>query len=1234
MSVAEQTDTRSRLEELLAQRILVLDGAMGTMIQTLGLEEADFRGTRFIDHPTDLKGCNDLLCVTRPDDIEAIHRAYLEAGADLVETNTFNANRISLADYDLQDAVREVNLAAAACARRAVDAMNLSTPEQPRFVIGAIGPTNRTASMSRDVEDPGARQVTFDELVEAYTEQAEALIEGGVDVLMAETTFDTLNLKACLFAIETLFERLGRRLPVMASVTIFENGRTLPGQTPEAFWISIAHADLLSVGINCAQGPEGLRPHLEELSRIAPRYISCYPNAGLPNAMGGFDETPEQMARVLGEFAEQGWLNFVGGCCGTTPAHIRAIAEAVRDKPPRVRPEPERLTRLSGLEPLVIRPDGNFIMIGERTNVAGSRRFARLIREERYDEALDVARQQVEAGANIIDVNMDEGLLDGPKAMTRFLNLIAAEPDIARVPVMIDSSNWEVIEAGLKCVQGKPVVNSISLKGGEEEFLRQARLIRRYGAAVVVMAFDEEGQATETDRKVEICERAYRLLTEKANFPAEDIIFDPNVLTVATGMAEHNRYAINFIEATRQIKERMPGVKVSGGISNVSFSFRGNDVVREAMHAAFLYHAIRAGLDMGIVNAGQLAVYEEIDPELRERVEDVLFDRRPDATERLIQLADTVKGQGRRQEADLAWRELPLEERIKHAMVRGIDTYIVEDTEEARQKYDRCLEVIEGPLMAGMEVVGELFGAGKMFLPQVVKSARVMKKAVAYLEPFLEQEKAASAEADQPRGRIVLATVKGDVHDIGKNIVGVVLACNNYEIIDLGVMVPCEQILDTAVEKGADIIGLSGLITPSLQEMVHVAREMQRRNMTQPLLIGGATTSAKHTAVKIAPNYDQPVVYVPDASKSVGVVEQLHNPQHRKAFAAANRQQQEKLAEAFSQRQQKKLIPFAEACRQRFQTDWEHIEIAKPEFLGARTLDNVALETLVPYIDWTPFFAVWEMRGRYPALLDDPQVGPQARRVFDDAQEMLDEIVSGRRLTARAVYGFWPANADENDIVVYRDESRQEELCRFFTLRQQWQRRGTTAYYALADFIAPIESGRPDYLGAFAVTAGIGSDALAAEYEAEHDDYRSIMAKALADRLAEALAEWLHQQARRDWGYGRDENLDHEALVRERYRGIRPAPGYPACPDHTEKRTLFELLNATEAIGVTLTESFAMQPPASVSGLYFSHPQSRYFSVDLITRDQVEDYARRKGISRREAEAWLAANLAYDTANG
>ncbi len=882
----------------------------------------------------------------------------------------------------------------------------------------------------------------------------------------------------------------------------------------------------------------------------------------------------------------------------------------------------------------MIRPDGNFIMIGERTNVAGSRRFARLIREERYDEALDVARQQVEAGANIIDVNMDEGLLDGPKAMTRFLNLIAAEPDIARVPVMIDSSNWEVIEAGLKCVQGKPVVNSISLKGGEEEFLRQARLIRRYGAAVVVMAFDEEGQATETDRKVEICERAYRLLTEKANFPAEDIIFDPNVLTVATGMAEHNRYAINFIEATRQIKERMPGVKVSGGISNVSFSFRGNDVVREAMHAAFLYHAIRAGLDMGIVNAGQLAVYEEIDPELRERVEDVLFDRRPDATERLIQLADTVKGQGRRQEADLAWRELPLEERIKHAMVRGIDTYIVEDTEEARQKYDRCLEVIEGPLMAGMEVVGELFGAGKMFLPQVVKSARVMKKAVAYLEPFLEQEKAASAEADQPRGRIVLATVKGDVHDIGKNIVGVVLACNNYEIIDLGVMVPCEQILDTAVEKGADIIGLSGLITPSLQEMVHVAREMQRRNMTQPLLIGGATTSAKHTAVKIAPNYDQPVVYVPDASKSVGVVEQLHNPQHRKAFAAANRQQQEKLAEAFSQRQQKKLIPFAEACRQRFQTDWEHIEIAKPEFLGARTLDNVALETLVPYIDWTPFFAVWEMRGRYPALLDDPQVGPQARRVFDDAQEMLDEIVSGRRLTARAVYGFWPANADENDIVVYRDESRQEELCRFFTLRQQWQRRGTTAYYALADFIAPIESGRPDYLGAFAVTAGIGSDALAAEYEAEHDDYRSIMAKALADRLAEALAEWLHQQARRDWGYGRDENLDHEALVRERYRGIRPAPGYPACPDHTEKRTLFELLNATEAIGVTLTESFAMQPPASVSGLYFSHPQSRYFSVDLITRDQVEDYARRKGISRREAEAWLAANLAYDTANG
>jgi len=1230
MSIAQQPNVASRLEDLLAQRILILDGAMGTMIQQLELQEADFRGEQFADHGCDLQGCNDLLCVTRGDDIEAIHRAYLEAGADLVETNTFNANRISLADYDLEDQVAEINRAAAQCARRAVDSMNHADPERPRFVIGAIGPTNRTASMSRDVNDPGARQVTFDELVDAYTEQAEALIDGGVDLLMAETTFDTLNLKACLFAIESLFDRLGIRLPVMASVTIFENGRTLPGQTPEAFWYAIEHANLLSIGINCAQGPEGLRPHLEELSRLSPRYISCYPNAGLPNEMGGFDETPEQMAHVLGDFAERGWLNFVGGCCGTTPAHIRTIAEAVRDKPPRTRPEPSTLTRLSGLEALVLRPDANFMMVGERTNVSGSRKFARLIREDQYEEAVAIARGQVEGGANVVDVNMDEGLLDGPKAMTRFLNLIAAEPDVARVPLMIDSSDFNVLEAGLKCVQGKPIVNSISLKGGEEEFLRQARLVRRYGAAVVVMAFDEEGQATEIDRKVEICQRAYRLLTEQVGFPAEDIIFDPNILTVATGMEEHNRYAINFIEATRIIKQRMPGVKVSGGVSNISFSFRGNDVVREAMHAAFLYHAIGAGLDMGIVNAGQLAVYEDVEPELLQRVEDVLFDRRPDATERLIEFAESVKRQGREPEAELAWRQLPLAERISHALVHGIDTFIVEDTELARQEYDRCLEVIEGPLMAGMDVVGELFGAGKMFLPQVVKSARVMKKAVAYLEPFLEQEKADSDEADQPRGRIVLATVKGDVHDIGKNIVGVVLACNNYEVIDLGVMVPCEKILDTAVEKGANIIGLSGLITPSLQEMVQVAGEMNRRGLTIPLLIGGATTSAKHTAVKIAPAYEKPVVHVADASKSVGVMEQLTNPRRRDDFDAKNRATQAKLVSTFENRQQKALLPYAQACQKAFATDWVTVDIPTPEFLGPRTLDDIPLDRIVPFIDWSPFFAVWEMRGRYPAILDDERLGTEARRVFDDAQKMLASIVAEKQLTARAVYGFWPANSTGDDIIVYHPDSPGTELCRFHTLRQQWERKGQDDYYALADFIAPESSGRRDYLGGFAVTAGIGCDALARRYEEQHDDYHAIMIKALADRLAEALAEWLHAEVRRQWGYGRDEQLDVDELVRERYRGIRPAAGYPACPDHTEKQTLFHLLDAPTQIGITLTDSYAMHPASSVSGLYFAHPKARYFSVDLITRDQVEAYAERKGMSLAEVEKWLAPNLAYD----
>ncbi|RMG04431.1 MAG: methionine synthase, partial [Planctomycetota bacterium] len=1156
MSTAVSETVEHVLRDLLARRILVLDGAMGTMIQRLGLEEADYRGERFSDHERPLKGCNDLLCVSRPEAIIDIHHQYLAAGSHIVCTNTFNANRISLADYDLCDFVHEINSAAVGCAKTAIEKFRNATGDlTPRFVAGSLGPTNRTASISPDVENPGYRAVTFDDLVAVYREQAEALIAAGCDLLLAETVFDTLNLKACLFACEQLFDELGRRVPIMVSVTITDrSGRTLSGQTLEAFWISISHAPLFSVGLNCALGPELMRPFVEELSSLATVYTSCYPNAGLPNEFGEYDESPEQMAQVLGQFAKAGWVNMVGGCCGSTPDHIRAIAEAVAGEKPRVPPEPDGLTRFSGLEPLTLRPDGTFTMIGERTNVAGSRRFARLIREERYEEAVAVARQQVESGANIIDVNMDDALLDGEKAMTTFLNLIAAEPDIARVPIMIDSSKWSILEAGLKCLQGKGIVNSISLKEGEKVFLEHAKLVRRYGAACIVMMFDEEGQAVTVEHKVRIAKRAYRLLTEKVGFPPEDIIFDPNVLTVGTGIAEHNRYAINFIEAVRQIKAECPGVKVSGGISNVSFSFRSSEPVRRAMHAAFLYHAIQAGLDMGIVNAGQLDVYEDIDPELREAVEDVLFDRRSDATERLIALADRLKTTSDSTGAESEkqkWRELPLEKRLHHALVHGIDEFIEQDAEEARQRYPSCLAIIEGPLMDGMRTVGDLFGEGKMFLPQVVKSARVMKKAVAYLSPYMEQEKLEQGDTSD-RGTIVLATVKGDVHDIGKNIVGIVLACNGFRIVDLGVMVPCETILDTAVEEGADLVGLSGLITPSLDEMVHVAREMERRGMRQPLLIGGATTSGKHTAVKIAPHYSQPVIHVPDASQSVSVVENLlSSGPAREEFEQRHKKQQASWIASYEKRRERELVPYTEAFRKRFTCDWSSQEIAVPEFVGIRSVDDVTVETLIPYIDWTPFFVAWELPGRFPAILEHPEKGTQAKSLFDDARAMLDEIVKRDLLHPIGVYGFFPANSQGDDILVFSSEEAEEPTARFHMLRQQWRRKGQDVHFSLADFIAPIDSGRRDYLGLFAVTSGHETTSLAAEYEKQHDDYHAIMLKALADRLAEAFAEYLHAKVRREWGYGRDENLSNDDLIREKYRGIRPAPGYPACPDHT-----------------------------------------------------------------------------------
>ncbi len=1226
-----RTARLARLEGLLGERILVLDGAMGTMIQGHRLAEADYRGERFADWPVDLRGNNDLLCLTRPEIIRGIHTAYLEAGADIVETNSFNSTAVSMGDYRMEALVPELNRAAANLAREAADAFEARDPARPRYVAGVLGPTSRTASISPDVNDPGFRNVSFDELVGTYTEAAAALVEGGADLLLVETIFDTLNAKAALFALEGYFASSGLRLPVMISGTITDqSGRTLSGQTVEAFWHSVMHARPLSVGLNCALGAKALRPYVQELSRVAPVHLSVHPNAGLPNEFGGYDETPETMSAVLGEFAEHGFLNIVGGCCGTTPDHIRAIAAVVRGRKPRERPNPPARLRLSGLEPLTVGPDTLFINIGERTNVTGSRRFAKLIAEGKYDAGLAVARQQVESGAQMVDVNMDEGLLDSERAMGTFVRLIASEPDISKVPLVIDSSKWSVIEAGLKCVQGKSVVNSISLKEGETEFLRQAALVRRYGAAVIVMAFDERGQADSAERKFAIAERAYRLLTERAGFPPEDIILDPNIFAIATGIEAHDNYALEYIEATRRIKQRIPHVHVSGGVSNLSFSFRGNEPIREAMHAVFLYHAVRSGMDMGIVNAGALPIYDDIPADLLERVEDVVLNRRPDATERLLAVAEMVKGRKADRAEDLAWRQLPVRERLVHALVEGIDAFIVEDTEAARTELGRPIAVIEGPLMDGMNVVGDLFGSGRMFLPQVVKSARVMKKAVAYLVPFLEAEKASAAP--KAKGKVLLATVKGDVHDIGKNIVGVVLQCNNYDVIDLGVMVPCAKILETATRERVDIIGLSGLITPSLEEMAFVAEEMTRERFTLPLLIGGATTSKVHTAVKIAPRYSGPVVHVLDASRAVGVASSLLSETQRDAFAAGVAAEYERVrVDRAARAAGDRLASLSEARAARFVPSNGAASPPRPSFLGIRGFQGYSLAELVERIDWTPFFQAWELPGHYPAILSDPLTAAAAAPLFQDAQALLERIVREARLTANGVVGFWPANAVGDDIELYTDETRCARRAVIHTLRQQMAKAAGRTNLALADFVAPLESGHLDYVGGFAVTTGHGVDAMVAEFEAAHDDYSAILAKALADRLAEAFAERLHELVRRElWGYAPDESLRNEELIREAYQGIRPAPGYPACPDHTEKRTLFELLEATERTGIRLTESFAMFPTAAVSGWYFWHPESSYFGVGKIGRDQVADYAKRKEMSVAEIERWLAPNLGYE----
>ncbi|HKG32963.1 MAG TPA: methionine synthase [Gemmatimonadales bacterium] len=1225
------------LVPLLQRRILVLDGAMGTMIQSYQLGEQDYRGDRFAGWHRDLKGNNDLLSLTQPSIIRAIHAAYLDAGADILETNSFNSTSISLGDYGMDELVYELNYASAKLAREVADDFELRAPDSPKYVAGVLGPTNRTASLSPDVNDPGFRNVGFDELVATYIEAVRGLLDGGADLLLVETIFDTLNAKAALFAIESYFETAGLRVPVMISGTITDaSGRTLSGQTTEAFWNSVAHARPLSVGLNCALGAQALRQYVQELSRVAPTFVSTHPNAGLPNEFGGYDETPEHMATILREFAESGLVNLVGGCCGTTPAHIRAIADAVAGLPPRLPASPPPRLRLSGLEPLTVGPETLFVNVGERTNVTGSRKFARLILAGDYPAALEIARQQVENGAQMIDVNMDEGMLDSQQAMTTFLQLLAAEPDISRVPVVVDSSKWSVIEAGLKCVQGKAVVNSISLKEGEESFIRQATLVRRYGAAVIVMAFDEQGQADTAERKLEICRRAYHILTEQVGFPPEDIIFDPNIFAIATGIEEHNNYAVEYIEAARRIKATLPHALVSGGVSNVSFAFRGNDPVREAIHSVFLYHAIEAGMDMGIVNAGQLAIYADIPSDLLERVEDVVLNRRPDATDRLLEVADTVKGSAAAQGADLAWRNAPVAERLSHALVEGIADYIIEDTEEARRQAERPIHVIEGPLMDGMNVVGDLFGAGKMFLPQVVKSARVMKRAVAHLIPYIEAEKetlAGNGEGQsRSNGKVLLATVKGDVHDIGKNIVGVVLQCNNYEVIDLGVMVPSARILETARKEQVDIIGLSGLITPSLEEMSFVAGELEREGFTIPLLIGGATTSRVHTAVKIEPKYRGPTVYVVDASRAVGVAGNLRSDELRPSFVAGIKAEYQKVRTQRGDRKaEQRKQSLADARRNRLAIDRSAATAPEPCFLGVRPLRNYPLQELVPFIDWTPFFQTWELAGHYPAILEDPTVGAAARSLFRDANALLQRIVDGRLLQANAVFGFFPANSVGDDIELYTDDRREQRRTVIHTLRQQMIKPPGRPNLALADFVAPRESGAVDYLGAFAVTAGARIEELLARFEAEHDDYSAILTKALADRLAEAFAELLHQRVRTEfWGYARGESLDNEGLIKERYQGIRPAPGYPACPDHTEKKILFDLLNVEKHAGITLTESFAMMPASSVSGYYFWRRESQYFGVGKIERDQVEDYARRKGLDTAEVERWLAPNLNYE----
>ncbi len=1233
----------------LKKRILVIDGAMGTMIQRYELSEEDFRGARFRDHASDLKGNNDLLNITRPDVIKAIHAEYLDAGADIIETNTFSTQRVSLADYHLEELAYELSFEGAKIAREVADEYNKKTPGKPRFVAGAIGPTNRTASLSPDVNDPGYRAVTFDDLAEAYYDQVRGLVDGGSDVLIIETIFDTLNAKAALFAIDRYrneckaegkdyapFRGTGS---IMISGTITDaSGRTLSGQTVEAFWNSVSHAKLLSVGLNCALGAKEMRPHLEELSQKADVFISAYPNAGLPNEFGQYDETAHETAHQIDDFIKAGLVNIVGGCCGTTPEHIKCIAEKAAKYSPRLIPEIKPYLRLSGLEAVTLTPETNFVNVGERTNITGSPKFSKLILAENYEEALTVARQQVEGGAQVIDINMDEGMIDSEAVMVKFLNLVASEPDISKLPIMIDSSKWTVIESGLKCIQGKGIVNSISLKEGEEKFIESARKILSYGAATVVMAFDETGQADSLDRRKEICQRSYDILVKEVGFPPQDIIFDPNILTVATGLEEHNNYAVDFIEATRWIKQNLPYAKVSGGVSNISFSFRGNNVVREAMHSAFLYHAIKAGMDMGIVNAGMLEVYAEIPKDLLELVEDVLLNRRDDATERLVEFADTIKTKGKEIVRDEEWRKAPVAERLSHALVKGIIEYLDDDVEEARLAYAKPLEVIEGPLMDGMNVVGDLFGAGKMFLPQVVKSARVMKKAVAYLLPFIELEKQRVIDAGEDSsgsranaGKILMATVKGDVHDIGKNIVGVVLACNNFEVIDLGVMVPAQRIIEEAKKQNVDIIGLSGLITPSLDEMVHFAKEMEREGFTIPLIIGGATTSRIHAAVKVDPHYSGPAIHVLDASRSVTVCSSLMNRDQRGPYIQGIKEEYAKAREAhLNKKSDKRFVSIDDARNFRYQINLNGSIAPKPTFTGTKVFEAFPLEELVPYIDWTPFFHTWELRGSYPKIFDDKYVGVEAKKLYDDAQELLKKIVKEKLLQANGVIGFWPANSIGDDIEVYTDDTRKQLLTKIHTLRQQVEKVKGESYYALSDFIAPKDTGIPDYWGGFAVTTGIGCDELVAEFERDHDDYNSIMAKALADRLAEAFAEKMHELVRKEyWGYAKSEQLGAEELIKEEYQGIRPAPGYPACPDHTEKTTLFEILKAEENTGMHLTESLAMTPAASVSGFYFAHPQARYFGLGKISKDQVEDYAVRKNMPLEDVERWLGPNLNY-----